>query len=717
MQTLLSRFCAEFVDHLRPLSQPLSRTAEAANAASADDPVRGLRGKLADLKQQIEALGDKVAEQQAYLLIFGPLKSGKSTLMNAISAAYVSEVSSLPAYPCMVYVQHATERRYVVTRYDGQTDAFSTADGLEPHLEKAHAALAQKIREIETKGKSFDPREHLPEAISRIDVRVPAPELSQAKAVLVDTPGLYSRMKFGYDRMTRDFRNAAACAVFVVRSDNLFLEQVFAEFTDLLGLFSKIFLVVNVDSTKFDLAKDGQLVPSLEQSDPQKVVSAFENLAMSAPLKRAAEAGKLRIYPIDLLRAASARIRGVTKDDPNAEAFGRFFGDLTEYLNSTDYLLAFLGDSLRRATTLLGEAEALCTDRRVERLRGRMRELGARRKKLDEKMHALSVLGEEPWDAHLQNLRQELAEVCRGLAKDVEEKTDRACTNAVRGWFGNDASLNQLAKGDLVPLFVRHQEDLIVAISKELSERLMQGGVGTALPGESGFTELGVDLASIGRLAHQRTDRQALVAVPPTPIRAEHLNIRPGPMDRAMFRSQNTLRRRVFGPPELPATPIKPETKTSRLGESAKSAIRRRLSSYEKEFFAETVERSIEGFARGYCEQIADAIDAALRKSTADQERELAQITLELAGCRRLLEPLDALRTQAKQARASVEKLSEHYSSMDLYMLTQPVEPDYRIPSVPPGSAQAPTSEADSGANRTSPAKAPERPAPNSKPS
>jgi ribosome biogenesis GTPase A len=39
------------------------------------------------------------------VLIFGPLKSGKSTLMNAIAAAYVSEVSSLPAYPCLVCVR------------------------------------------------------------------------------------------------------------------------------------------------------------------------------------------------------------------------------------------------------------------------------------------------------------------------------------------------------------------------------------------------------------------------------------------------------------------------------------------------------------------------------------------------------------------------------------------------------------------------------------
>ncbi len=68
----------------------------------------------------MQALTDKVAEQQAYVLIFGPLKSGKSTLMNALSAAYVSEVTSLPAYPCMVYVTHADTPGYVVTHYDGR---------------------------------------------------------------------------------------------------------------------------------------------------------------------------------------------------------------------------------------------------------------------------------------------------------------------------------------------------------------------------------------------------------------------------------------------------------------------------------------------------------------------------------------------------------------------------------------------------------------------
>src|SRR5258705_10383532 len=170
-------------------------------------------------------------------------------------------------------------------------------------------------------------------------------------------------MKFGCDLMTRECRDSAASAVFVVKTDNLFLEQVFAEFSELLRLFSRIFLVVNLDSTKQDLQPDGALGPSLEREDPQQIVEAFERLCMNAALKEARDDGRLRIYPIDLLRAASERLRAAAAQgaaasgdaaaangavDEPADDFSRFLTDLTPYLNSTDYLVAFLADSLRQ---------------------------------------------------------------------------------------------------------------------------------------------------------------------------------------------------------------------------------------------------------------------------------------------------------------------------------------------------------------------------------
>ena len=123
----------------------------------------------------------------------------------------------------------------------------------------SHHALARQIRQAEDHGIEFDPRTHFSEAIRRVDVKLPVPTLAESGTVLVDTPGLYSRMNFGYDVMTREFRDSAACAVFVVKTDNLFFEQVFAEFNQLLDMFSRIFIVINVDSSKRDLLPDGTL--------------------------------------------------------------------------------------------------------------------------------------------------------------------------------------------------------------------------------------------------------------------------------------------------------------------------------------------------------------------------------------------------------------------------------------------------------------------------
>lgn len=104
--------------------------------------------RLKDVHHRLESLVNKVEEQQAYLIIFGPLKSGKSTLMNAISASYVSEVTSLPAYPCIVHVKHGDQNNYQVTRYNGQKQVFDNNEELQGSISKDFEKLAERIREI-----------------------------------------------------------------------------------------------------------------------------------------------------------------------------------------------------------------------------------------------------------------------------------------------------------------------------------------------------------------------------------------------------------------------------------------------------------------------------------------------------------------------------------------------------------------------------------------
>src|SRR5690606_34549861 len=291
---------------------------------------------------------------------------------------------------------------------------------------------------------------HMPDAIRKVDIKLDIPDLAQSGAVLVDTPGLYTRMKFGYDRMTRDFRNAAACAIFIVKTDNLFLEQVFDEFGELLELFSRIFLVVNLDSTKKDLLPDGTLTPSLEHESPWEIIEAFENLSMTAPLKEAAEDGRLSIYPVDLLRAASRRIvdRRESGSGPEVESvpakvdadFDMLLEDLTDFLNSNEYLKAFLHDSLRRSRTLVGEMKGAVEDDSVAEL---AQEVDTLRRSCDEartKVEKINRLRQIQWRDHVQGLVPWLLERVGRLAMHVKAETQEPVGAAIEEWFQSSDS-------------------------------------------------------------------------------------------------------------------------------------------------------------------------------------------------------------------------------------------------------------------------------------
>lgn len=304
MKTELKRFCDDFGSRLLPVARAVRSTLEEIELERTTFELQPLTDSLQAELESLESLAEKVTGEEAYLIIFGPLKSGKSTLMNAISGTYVSEVSSLPAYPCLVHVRHAPKASFSLTRYNGEVESFERNEDLQQVLREAHVALATALIETEKGGDFFEPAKHFPEAIRDIDISLPANRLGEAGAVLVDTPGLYAKMRFGYDRLTKKFRDHASCAIFVVKADNLFLEQVFEEFNELLGFFSRIYLVVNIDKSKRDLLETGELVPSLESTDPDRIIATFESLSMNAQIRQAFDERRLRIYPIDLLEVA-----------------------------------------------------------------------------------------------------------------------------------------------------------------------------------------------------------------------------------------------------------------------------------------------------------------------------------------------------------------------------------------------------------------------------
>jgi len=135
MKTEISRFCDDCLKIFESLPPALDAAAEHFEKSGDPALFRMPLTKLNDVRARLRSLVEKLGSQQAYLLIFGPLKSGKSTLMNAISGAYVSEVTSLPGYPCLVFVRNSESPQFSATRYNGRESVFANGRALKEVIE------------------------------------------------------------------------------------------------------------------------------------------------------------------------------------------------------------------------------------------------------------------------------------------------------------------------------------------------------------------------------------------------------------------------------------------------------------------------------------------------------------------------------------------------------------------------------------------------------
>jgi len=587
MRTEIRDFCASLADTLKPFRETVEKALPEIHRASAPfdlgDIVKGLNTDRDEIKRIIE----QVENEEAYLLIFGPLKSGKSTLMNAISGSYVSEVSSLPAYPCLVYVRHSETKRYSLSRYDGSTTSYPDNATLQQVVRDAHTDLARAIKETEDRDEIFEPETHFKQAIRQVDIGLTSTELDQGAAVLVDTPGLYAKMKFGYDRMTQNFRDRAACALFVVKADNLFLEPVFDEFNELLQNFSRIFLVVNIDHSKKDLEPDGKLRPSLESTDPDRIVDAFRSLAINTTIRRAFEEGRLQVYPIDLLHSAQKILSKEPLSEEESDGgtgharFQALNDDLEEYLNGSGYVREFKVDTFRRVDRLQGGLEQHLGSQAVGQFQALKKKVEERVKAADARVAAVDTLREINWN---DSFAESIDEHERVLGSDSERYLSRLTakvSEVVDAWFESDESLLQLEKDRLEPLFERESSAMMEESCERMRNLLSEPNAGAKFsPDEiNALVSLDIDLKE--KLLDELDSATSVGPLPEASVKipSEQIPVARGFWDYLLLRSRKRVNKAVFGKADSPSTPIAPEQKESRLGAEA----RQFLSDYLKD--------------------------------------------------------------------------------------------------------------------------------------
>ncbi|MCH2101557.1 MAG: GTPase domain-containing protein [Planctomycetes bacterium] len=686
MRTLLSRFCDEFGAIVHPLLDPLASSSESLAALDAASPIRKLLPGLRDRTHQLQSLINKVEEQQAYVLIFGPLKSGKSTLMNAIAASYVSEVTTMPAYPCMVFVQHSTQRRYKLTRYDGQVDELHDAAALRMEMNRAHTELVEHIRQIEETGADFDPTTHFPQAIRRLDICVPAEALKNSGTVVVDTPGLYSRMKFGYDQMTREFRDTATCAIFVVKTDNLFLEQVFHEFHELLELFSKIFLVVNLDTTKRDLRPDGSLAPSLESEDPIRLIEAFENFSMSSSLKQAREEGRLKIYPSDLLNAASRRLNDSTPaeaEDGRRATFDSFLGDLKDYLDSDEYLLAFLGDSLRQAENLVAGLRRLLADNAVAEMEIRVRELEADRAAAQERSASIEELLSFEWVGHFRGVQPDLEAASTEEEAHLGQKTENKLNETIEKWFQETSSLKSLVKGGLGSVLRDLQAEIVSTQMAALRQRVHRAPGGLTLP--EGLAEqaasCGADLTAIGREAIERIDGGSAIEYIEIPLHKAIIPVKKSFWDWILFRNIDKVRMRVLG--AKGEHRLTQSMKKKRMGYAGQTYMKAEAADAAADFLKHSMPRLAKWLTQSYAHFGIKLTLERLEVAANHAAKDLECVTIELEKVAALSASLRSLHDELSKAEGGLDFLSDQYATTNPNNLKLEIEEEVGINTDP----------------------------------
>lgn len=717
MRVELTEFCQEFTTVLRPLRDTLDHSIVSLHQNGEDPTVRELLSSFADVQHRLKILMDKAEQQHAYLLIFGPLKSGKSTLMNAISGAYVSEVSSLPAYPCLVYVHEGEQRQCSATRFDGTTLQFEDEGELHRRIQEAHAELAEELRRADREQRPFNPSVDFPGAIRRVDFTLPAPNLRQSGTILVDTPGLYTKMRYNYEQLTRDFRHNAACAVFVVKTDNLFFDQVFDEFKDLLSVFSRIFLVVNIDSSKQDLSPEGRLQPSLESRDPRRIIQAFEDLTVSAQMRAAIDDGRLQIYLVDLLRTAQQSLSGeryqlpidqradpehdadqavttpelseVSREEiladsqvpegpdaivsnPDSEVanpgavatarlgFDAFLHDLTTYLNSSGYIVEFMADSLRQVTMLIEELRRAAGSEAVSALREATREIEGRMETIQTRLAHLEALEALDWDANLEAVKAELDVERQAFSESTLSALRTQLHTQVGNWFQSEDSVRDLVTRRLQPAIVETDKQLAERAESLARTRFQQRNGGLKLDAQTigHLQQLDISFDDIaGEIVGETLAEPNRSAPSRIDLGQEELPVKRRWIDWVLFRSPNRVRRCVLGEDNPSYEPIPSTVKEKRLGEAGRVHLLEKVDKHIGEDLRTRDETKLNSLVAAFREHYVQAVRSRLEQLRRELQAEASSLQQRRREHQNIEEALDALAITTQTAEDASEML------------------------------------------------------------
>ena len=389
---------------------------------------------------------------------------------------------------------------------------------------------------------------------------------------------------------------------------------------------------------KRDLQSDGTLQPSAESSEPEKIVEAFTTLSMNGPLREAYEQNRVRIHALDLLSAA-ASVLGTKEAGTNAvrdsrQRFDTFMDDLTDYLNSGEYTVEFVRDSLRQARGLCGELRELATAGEIRRLRDRQDALSLEMRIIEHRLASVDRLGRIDWPSVFEKMRAEATERA-GLR--LESTITAACAEthaALDAWYETDESLRELEEQRWDPVLVHAGLAMAQDVRACLADAA-RGPFGGAQPSAEAvddFHRIGVNLGGIASAAMNNLGPLEPLEAYLINLALDEIPVAKTVSDWLLFRRAATIRRRVFG--EEMESRVEPAVKLQRLPagsrETLRGMIEENIHLKFTSFAPAEAAKAVYGYVEGFCgglqgilqhkrEQFISVRDALRKEAEANQ--------------------------------------------------------------------------------------------------
>lgn len=297
-----------------------TRRAYGVLATSLDGALREVREALAqhasllpaDRLPALDALLDEFARRRVRVALYGEVKSGKSTLLNALAGAEVSPMAFDPMTTLPVRVTYGPETVW--------------------HIGARSFASIEEVAALM--------REHSVDA-GEITVETPVDLLRLGGQVdLLDTPGVGSDDRA--DRISADVLRTLDAVVLVVRYPALFTRLTRQLMQELEGDIGKLFVVWNLDTDCAELAE--------------------EERARHAEELRRSVAGAHELALVDARSGLRARLAGEA-EGMAASGLDAFMSTLAAFASSDKREVAALREAAKRADQWIAEAHAVLSAR------------------------------------------------------------------------------------------------------------------------------------------------------------------------------------------------------------------------------------------------------------------------------------------------------------------------------------------------------------------